>query len=80
MAFKKINTSDLSKILDYTQFLKKPDDPCLKMFQGQDGVFLNITRIEQTPEDKKISDEMSEIYKNYNKQLVESKEDVKRDS
>jgi hypothetical protein len=70
MAFKKLDMSDLSKILDYTRFLKTPDDPSIKMYQGQDGTFVNTTRIE---------DEKSEISKNYNNQLIESKEDVKRD-
>lgn len=76
MAFKKIDTSDLSTILDYTRFLKKPEDPSLKVFQTPEGFYLNVTRIEQTQEEKEISEKMSEFYKSYQKQLEEN---VKRD-
>ena len=76
MAFKKIDTSNLSQILDYSRFLKKPDDPSLKIFQASDGVYLNVTRIDQTQEEKEMSEKMSEIYKDYRKHIVE---DVKRD-
>jgi hypothetical protein len=76
MAFKKLDTSDLSKILDYTRFMKKPDDPSLKVFQASDGVYFNVTRIDQTQEEKEMSEKMSEFYKNYHAQQLE---DVKRD-
>ena len=51
MAFKKIDLSDLSKILDYSQFLKKSDDQSITMYQ-KDGVFFNATRIEPVEEKK----------------------------
>lgn len=76
MAFKKFDSSNLSSLLDYTKFLKKPDDPSLKVFQGADGVYLNITRIEQTQEEKEMSEKMSDFYKNFHAQQLE---DVKRD-
>lgn len=76
MAFKKLDTSNLSSILDYSRFLKKPDDPSLKVFQAADGVYLNVTRIDQTQEEKEMSEKMSEFYKNYHAQQLE---DVKRD-
>lgn len=76
MAFKK-SSSDISTILDYSRFLKKPGDPSLKVFQTPEGIFLNVTRIEQTPEEKEMSEKMSEFYKSYQKQLEEN--DVKRD-
>jgi hypothetical protein len=75
MAFKKLDTSNLSQILDYSRFLKKPDDPSLKVFQASDGVYLNVTRIDQTQEEKEMSEKMSDFYKNY-RHIVE---DVKRD-
>ena len=76
MAFKKLDTSNLSQILDYSRFLKKPDDPSLKIFQASDGVYLNVTRIDLTQEEKEMWEKMSDFYKNYRTQLLE---DVKRD-
>lgn len=60
MAFKKIDLSDLSKILDYSQFLKKPDDQSIMMYQ-KDGVFFNATRIEPVEEKEKNLQEIEDV-------------------
>ena len=65
MAFKKLDLHDLSKILNYTQFLKTPDDPSIALYKKEDGRYFNATRIEPV-EDKKNNHE-------------EKIEDVKRD-
>ena len=75
MAFHKIDTSvsNLSKILDYTQYLKMPEDPCLRMYQSEStGFYNNIERIStinqviesiETETIKKNSDEEVECQK-----------------
>ena len=65
MAFKKLDLNDLSKILNYTQYLKMPDDPSITLYKKEDGRYFNATRIEPV-EDKKNNHE-------------EKIEDVKRD-
>ena len=77
MAFQKINLTSkgLTNILNYNQFLKKPDDPTLRVFQSPEGYFLNVTRIEQTPEEEKMSKEMEQFYNYYRSNIEEKKDD-----
>jgi hypothetical protein len=49
MAFNKIDTSDLNRILDYTRFLKAPTDPMLNIFRTDAGDYFNIVRIATEP-------------------------------
>ncbi len=71
MAFhkKKDTETQIAEIINYHQYLKKDDDPVLKIFKTPEGHYLNITRIEQTEEEKKISDMMEKFYKNYHDSL-----------
>jgi hypothetical protein len=66
MAFKKLDLHDLSKILNYSQFLKTPDDPSITLYKKEDGRYFNATRIEPVEEKDKNNHE-------------EKIEDVKRD-
>jgi hypothetical protein len=63
MAFRKnpLTSSDLSKILDYTQYLKTEDDQAIRRFKTPEGYWFNITHIEQTPEQKDISERMQRL-------------------
>ena len=61
-------------ISNYEKYLKKDTDPTLKAFQSPDGFYLNITRIEQTEEEKKVSEGMEKFYNNYRTILEEKKE------
>ena len=68
MAFhtkKEITGEYLKEILDYNKYLKTPDDNTIKRFQTPEGLFLNITRIEQTEEEQKKSESMEKFYNNY---------------
>jgi len=75
MAFhvKKSPSQMMSDVLNYQQYLKKDD--ALKHFQTPEGIYLNITRIEQTEEQKKVSDGMEKFYNNYRDYLQEKKDE-----
>lgn len=74
MAFhaKKSPSQMMSDVINYKQYLK--DESALKHFQTQEGVYLNITRIEQTEEQKKMSENMEKFYNNY-RDLIQEKKD-----
>ena len=77
MAFhtkKDLTSQSLQDVVNYTQYLKKEDDPVLRTFKTPEGYYLNITRIEQTPEEEKISLAMERFNKNYQSILQEQKE------
>jgi hypothetical protein len=63
MAFKRnaLTSTDLANVLNYTQYLKTDDDQAIRRFKTPEGYFLNITRIEQTPEEKAVSDSISRL-------------------
>jgi hypothetical protein len=63
MAFKRneLTSSDLSKVLDYKSYLKTDDDQDIRRFKTPEGYFLNITRIDQTPEQKAISESIGRL-------------------
>ena len=63
MAFKKLDLNDLSKILNYTQYLKMPDDPSITLYKKEDGRFFNATRIEPVEEKKNNHEEKIEDVK-----------------
>jgi len=65
----------LGDIINYTQYLKTENDESLKRFKTPEGYYLNITRIEQTEEEKKISEEMEKFYNNYRATLEEKKDE-----
>ena len=68
MAFhkkKEITSESLKEILDYTKYLKTPDDSSIKRFMTPEGYFLNITKIDQSEEEKKTSESMEKFYNNY---------------
>jgi hypothetical protein len=65
----------LSDIANYEKYLKKDSDPALKAFQSPEGFYLNITRIEQTEEEKKVSEGMEKFYNNYRAILEEKKDE-----
>jgi hypothetical protein len=68
MAFhkkKEITSESLKEILDYTKYLKTTDDSSIKRFMTPEGYFLNITKIDQTEEEKKTSESMEKFYNNY---------------
>lgn len=71
MAFhkKKDSETQIAEIMNYQQYLKKDDDPVLRTFQTPEGFYLNVTRIEQTEDEKKCSDMMEKFYKNYRESL-----------
>jgi hypothetical protein len=63
MAFKKLDLHDLSKILNYTQFLKTPDDPSITLYKKEDGRYFNAMRIEPVEEKKNNHEEKIEDVK-----------------
>jgi hypothetical protein len=63
----------LADITNYQKYLKTDSDPSLKVFQSPEGFYLNVTRIEQTEEEKKASEGMEKFYKNYRAILEEQK-------
>jgi len=68
MAFhkkKEITSESLKEILDYTKYLKTADDSSIKRFMTPEGYFLNITKIDQSEEEKKTSESMEKFYNNY---------------
>ena len=75
MAFhvKKSPSQIVNDITNYQQYLK--NDDALKHFKTPEGVYLNITRIEQTPEEKEMSEKMEKIYNNYRDYLQEKKDE-----
>ena len=75
MAFhiKKSPSQMISDVINYQQYLKS--DSALKHFQTPEGIYLNITRIEQTEEEKKISEGMEKFYDNYRNLLQEKKDE-----
>lgn len=77
MAFhaKKTTTQLLSDIMDYSKYLKTDNDPTLKLFQAPEGFYLNVTRIEQTQEEKTVSEGMEKFYNNYRAILEEKKDE-----
>jgi hypothetical protein len=76
MAFhaKKDTSQILHDLLDYSKYLKTDNDPTLKQFQTPEGFYLNVTRVEQTDDEKKVSDGMEKFYKNYRSILEEKNE------
>ena len=73
--FKKDPRQIMNDIVNYDKYLKKDDDPSLKVFQAPEGYYFNITKIEQTEEEKKISEHMEKFYKNYHTILEENKDE-----
>jgi hypothetical protein len=75
MAFhnKKTSTAILSDIMNYQQYLKSDD--ALKHYQTPEGFYLNITKIEQTPEEKEMSEKMEKFYNNYRDIINEKKDE-----
>jgi hypothetical protein len=65
----------ISDIATFQKYLKKDTDPELKAFQSPEGYYLNITRIEQTEEQKKVSEGMEKFYNNYRAILEEKKDE-----
>ena len=65
----------LADITNYQKYLKTDSDPSLKVFQSPEGFYLNITRIEQTEEEKKVSEGMEKFYNNYRAILEEKKDE-----
>ena len=65
----------LADIANYQKYLKTDSDPSLKVFQSPEGFYLNITRIEQTEEEKKVSEGMEKFYNNYRAILEEKKDE-----
>jgi len=63
----------LADISNYQKYLKTDSDPSLKVFQSPEGFYLNVTRIDQTEEEKKTSEGMEKFYKNYRAILEEQK-------
>ena len=63
MAFQRnqLTSADLAKVLDYKSFLKTDDDKDIRRFKTPEGYFLNITRIEQTAEEKAVSESISRL-------------------
>jgi hypothetical protein len=75
MAFvKKETTQIMNEVINYHQFLKTDNDTVLKKFQTPEGVYLNITRIEQTPEEKTVSEQMEKFYNNYRDTYIKKDE------
>jgi hypothetical protein len=58
-------------MLDYTQFLKTEDDPVLRSFKTPEGFYLNITKVDQTPEEEANSKAVEQFQKNYQSILQE---------
>jgi hypothetical protein len=77
MAFQmnKNTTQILSDIMDYSKYLKTDNDPSLKIFQTPEGFYLNVTRIEQTEEEKTTSEGMEKFYNSYRGILEEKKDE-----
>lgn len=65
----------LADITNYQKYLKTDSDPSLKVFQSPEGFYLNVTRIEQTEEEKKVSEGMEKFYNNYRAILEEKKDE-----
>jgi len=65
----------IADITNYQKYLKTDTDTALKVFQTPEGYYLNITRIEQTEEEKKVSEGMEKFYKNYRAILEEKKDE-----
>ena len=65
----------LADIANYRKYLKTDSDPSLKVFQSPEGFYLNVTRIEQTEEEKKVSEGMEKFYNNYRAILEEKKDE-----
>lgn len=76
MAFhsRKDTTTQMKELMNYQQFLKVDSDPALRTFQTPDGYYLNVTRIEQTDDEKKCSESMEKFYNNYRSIIQETKE------
>lgn len=76
MAFKKnqLTSSELAKILDYTQYLKTEDDPAIRRFKTPEGYYLNITHIEQTQEQKEISESIQRLSEQLQKNSINKEE------
>lgn len=74
MAFhvKKSPSQMINDVINYQQYIK--NDSALKHFQTPEGVYLNITRIEQTEDEKKMSENMEKFYNNY-RDLIQEKKD-----
>ena len=64
MAFHKSKPieAQLKDIFSYQQYLKTDNEPTLKIFQTPEGMYLNVTRIEQTQEEGKVSNAMQGFY------------------
>ena len=71
----KNTTQILSDIMDYSKYLKTDNDPSLKIFQTPEGFYLNVTRIEQTEEEKTASEGMEKFYNSYRGILEEKKDE-----
>lgn len=76
MAFRKnqLTSSELAKILDYTQYLKTEDDPAIRRFKTPEGYYLNITHIDQTPEEKAISESIQRLSEQLQKNSINKEE------
>lgn len=75
MAFhnKKNPSAIISDIMNYQQYLKSDD--ALKHYQTPDGFYLNITKIEQTPAEKIMSEKMENFYNDYRDIINENKDE-----
>jgi len=75
MAFhnKKNPSAVIADIMNYQQYLKSDD--ALKHYQTPEGFYLNITKIEQTPAEKDMSEKMEKFYNNYRDIINEKKDE-----
>jgi hypothetical protein len=76
MAFKRtqLTSGELTKILDYSQYLKTEDDPSIRRFKSPEGYWFNVTHIDQTPEQKAISESIQRLSKELQKNSINKEE------
>lgn len=76
MAFRKnqLTSSELVNILNYTQYLKTEDDQAIRRFKTPEGYYLNITHIDQTSEQKEISESIQRLSEVLQKNSINKEE------
>lgn len=64
MAFHKTKDplQHIQEIANYQKYLKTDADSALKVFQTPEGIYLHVTRIEQTPEEAQRSAAVQGFY------------------